>query len=100
MAFVYLLWNIQFQDLPKLYLAGLTLLLSVPCLIIWCICLLSAWRYERKDLELVSKQRLERAQEVTRSYNEAAASGGERSAQKLLVDCSEAQMSQDLIYTA
>merc|ERR1712241_968852 len=39
-----ILYNMRFIDLPKYYLAGLGLLLSVPCFLVWCCCLICASR--------------------------------------------------------
>merc|ERR1719401_1372739 len=60
-AFVYTLWFLKFDDLPKLYLAGFGLLLSVPCFVVWCMCIVCSSRFGRQDLMLVRAQRIERA---------------------------------------
>merc|ERR1712151_818405 len=66
-AFGYILYHVRFIDLPKLYLAGFGLLLSVPCFIIWCFCLVCASRYGRQDLALVEYQRIERGRQAAQN---------------------------------
>uniref|UniRef100_A0A7S2ICW5 Uncharacterized protein n=1 Tax=Zooxanthella nutricula TaxID=1333877 RepID=A0A7S2ICW5_9DINO len=63
-AFMWVLFRVRFIDVPKLYLAAFGLLLSVPCFLVWCCCLMCASRFGRQDMALVERQRLERAKEV------------------------------------
>jgi len=60
LTFAFVLWHLKFEEVPKLYLTGFGLLLSLPCFVIWCFCLVCSSRYGRKDLELVRQQRIER----------------------------------------
>jgi hypothetical protein len=106
-AFVYTLWSLKFEDLPKLYLAGFGLLLSVPCFVVWCMCIVCSSRYGREDLTLVRAQRIERAKvakakslgqalDVEANANPATAEDPEN-----LIDCSEAQFREwELVYSA
>merc|ERR1740117_2370601 len=64
LGFAYVIYHVRFVDLPKLYLAGLGVLLTVPCFVVWCLCLVCASRYGRKDLDLARRQRLERGKEA------------------------------------
>jgi hypothetical protein len=109
-GFGYVLWTTRFIDLPKLYLAGFALLLSVPCFLVWCVCLLSASRYGRQDMTLVQRQRLERGREAKRAAERAVAPGAQEMDEQAaagfprtqtIVDITEAQHQQwQLINTA
>lgn len=110
MAFGFVLWHLKFQEVPKLYLTGFGLLLSLPCFVIWCLCVVCSSRYGRKDLALVRQQRLERGKAAKQSAEnpelapDAAEAQSARERPVLpneLVDCSEAQCREwELIYTA
>merc|ERR1712151_1241776 len=65
LSFGYILYHMRFIDLPKFYLVAFGLLLSVPCFIIWCFCLVCASRYGRQDFAMVEQQRVERAREAS-----------------------------------
>jgi len=92
---MYVLYHLRFAQLPEMYLAGFYFLLSLPCFAVWCVCLLCANQYAKRDLALVQSQRLERAKELAKKdvvTQEAPADS--------LVDCSEAIMREyELIYT-
>lgn len=97
-AFMYLLFHVSFIDLPKLYLAGFGLLLSLPCFFIWCLCLVCASRYGRQDMALVQQQRLDRAKAVGQKMNWQTSNPNSVAS---MVDCSEAMHREwELIYTA
>jgi hypothetical protein len=110
MAFIYTLWNIKFENLPKLYLAGFGLLLSVPCFLVWCLCIVCSSKYGRQDLGLVRAQRIERAKAAKAQADGEAPDAAHRSIRgtpalpedpDALVDCSEAQYREwEFIYTA
>mmetsp|Transcript_38957 Transcript_38957/g.87727 ORF Transcript_38957/g.87727 Transcript_38957/m.87727 type:complete len:216 (+) Transcript_38957:1-648(+) len=111
-AFAWTLHHVRFINLPKVYLAGIGLLLSVPCFAVWCLCLVCASRYGRQDLALVQRQRRENAKEALKamqlpiSDDGTAASNFDAGLEVLgssggLVDCTEAQNRDwELIYTA
>mmetsp|Transcript_44920 Transcript_44920/g.103826 ORF Transcript_44920/g.103826 Transcript_44920/m.103826 type:complete len:635 (-) Transcript_44920:70-1974(-) len=95
LGFLWALSRITFDKLPQLYLAGAGLLLSVPCFVIWCVCLICASRYGREDMLLVEQQRRERAAKAVSGTAEQAPQATE------LVDCSEAQHREwELVYSA
>jgi len=102
--YVWVIWRIRFQDMPRIYLTGLGALVSVPCFFVWCFCLFCSYRYGREDVSLVERQRQERAQEALAAAGVVApdAGGGEgRLPAAGLVDCSEAGMRDwELIRTA
>lgn len=122
LAFGFVLWHLKFEEVPKLYLTGFGLLLSLPCFVVWCFCMVCSSRYGRKDLDLVRQQRLDRGKalkaklEGSNSEQAQDLAGTEartpevhdpaqlRSAASLpseIVDCSEAQCREwELIYTA
>lgn len=106
LAFTYFVYHVRFIDLPKFYLAGVGLLLSVPCFLVWCFCLMCASRYGRQDMQLVEKQRVERAREVAqKAHPQFDAEGCVVAANEIpvaeLVDLSEAiHREWEFIYTA
>lgn len=116
LMFLALLWQLNFTALPKIYLALLGMLFSMPFLVLWCTCFVCTSRYSRQDMALVRKQRLARAQEAKeriellvaeagggRQHQEASSSSTEAAAQEheLLVDCTETLHTEwELIYTA
>merc|ERR1712226_699655 len=114
---------IRFIDLPKLYISGVGFMLSIPCCLIWCTCVMCSSRYGRQDMALVEAQRLERAKlafdrqlkrrqeqglEVGASIEAHFAATADFAAQHFpdeqepeLVDCSGAQFRDwELIYSA
>jgi len=106
-AFVSFLWYLRFLDLPKLYIGALGILLSLPGLTVWCMCLMCASRYGRQDMELVLKQRRERGQAATQSSqgvvpNAATPVSTSTSSTTVdVVDCTEARLREwELIYSA
>lgn len=97
-GFMYLLYHVRFVDLPKLYLAGFGLLLSVPCFMIWCICLVCASRYGRQDMALAQAQRLERVKAMGQRMNWTVSNP---KSVATMVDCSEALHREwELVYSA
>jgi len=115
-AFAWFIQQIRFIDLPRVYLASIGFLLSVPCFAVWCLCLVCASRYGRQDLALVERQRRERAKEAAgpaaaqfaTTTPESAASAAEAgetpstaSSEADLIDCTEAMHHEyELIYIA
>jgi len=101
-AFFWLLCQVRFVDLPRLYLAVFFLMLSVPCFALWCICLVCASRYGRQDVALVERQRRTRAREAMRAAIAGVPGAAEADIDKAdLVNCTEAmQREWELIYTA
>jgi len=105
-AFAYTLWRASFEKLPQLYMAGFATLLSVPCFMIWCVCIVCSSRYGRRDLALVQEQRVSRAKlakEQLQGSSETADASNEDATKNEadLVDCTEAQNREwELIYTA
>merc|ERR1719215_2412969 len=103
LAFMYILYHVRFVDLPKFYMFCFGLLLSVPCFVIWCFCLMCASRYGRQDMRLVEQQRVERARQAAEQPPEAAAESGSGRAlgASELVDLTEAMHREwEYIYTA
>jgi len=93
-AFFWMLTQVRFVDLPRAYLAVFVFMLSVPCLAVWCICLVCASRHGRQDVALVEGQRRARAREAMH-----AAIAGVPGAPE--IDFDEAmQREWELIYTA
>lgn len=91
-AVLMVVYQVRFIDLPKMYLASFGLLLSLPCFLVWCFCLVCAAQYGRADLTLARKQRIERAREAC---GEPLAPGGQ------IVDCHESQMREyDMNFSA
>jgi len=101
-GFFYILWHMKFVYLPQMYVAGFGMLLTIPCFVFWCCCLICASRYGRQDVALVEKQRVERAREATAdASNQSAVQDGTNTAPITLVDCTEVQNREwELIYTA
>jgi len=62
-ATVWFLWQITFENLPRLYLAGFGVLIWYPFFIGYCCCLVFSGHYAKRDLNLIKKQRKERAAE-------------------------------------
>ncbi|CAK9028200.1 unnamed protein product [Durusdinium trenchii] len=94
---MYFLYHLRFAQLPEMYLAGFYFLLSIPCFAVWCICILCAGQYAKKDLFLVQSQRLERAKELARKDVRFT---GTSEPSESLVDCTEAlTRAYVLIYT-
>jgi len=110
MAFLYILYHVPFMMLPKLYLGLFVNLLSVPCFMVWCVCLVCTSRYGKQDLALVEKQRLQYAKtlleksapglgDAPAAAAEAAVPGSAAAAS--LVECTEAiHREWEFIYTA
>ncbi|CAE8588847.1 unnamed protein product, partial [Polarella glacialis] len=102
------LYQLRFADVPRFYLAGFGLLLSLPCFFVWCLCLVCSARFAKQDLSLVEQQRLESAKAQVQKEQVAElreAADDELSPQTLpsapLVDCTEAMSHEyELIYTA
>ncbi|CAE8594257.1 unnamed protein product [Polarella glacialis] len=44
------LYQLRFADVPRFYLAGFGLLLSLPCFFVWCLCLVCSARFAKQDL--------------------------------------------------
>jgi len=107
-AAAYFMYMVHLVDLPKLYLASIGLLFSLPCFAIWCCCLACASHHGRADQTLVQKQRQERAKQALLSMPSGLSGGpaaGEESpgdaAGPELVDCTEAQQREyEFIYSA
>jgi len=117
-GFAYAMFNLRFTELPQFYLAGLGLLLSLPCFLVWAVCLCCASHHGRQDLLLVKQQRLERARETLKRspFGLAEASGaaagaapgaaagtgaGQEPPSEALVDCSESYIREwDLVCSA
>lgn len=102
-VFGYVLWYSSFEKLPDLYMAGLGLLLSVQCFLIWCACIVCSSRYGRRDLALVVEQRLRRAKAAKDVVDPPSEEDPQRReiAPLDLVDCTEAQNREwELIYSA
>jgi len=101
-AFFWMLWQVRFVDLPRAYFAVFFLMLSVPCMAMWCICLVCASRYGRQDVALVKGQRHARAREAMRASTAGVPGAPEVDLDKEdLVNCTEAmQQEWELIYTA
>eukprot|EP00929_Paragymnodinium_shiwhaense_P003575 TRINITY_DN104150_c0_g1_i1.p1 TRINITY_DN104150_c0_g1~~TRINITY_DN104150_c0_g1_i1.p1 ORF type:complete len:714 (+),score=163.09 TRINITY_DN104150_c0_g1_i1:130-2271(+) len=110
-GFLYLLWNMRFLDLPKLYMAGFTLVISLQGLILWCICVACSSRYSRQDFLLVYMQRRDRARAALGQQQSTVGEPGQGGAdatpsanmgpQDELVDCTEAYFREfELIYSA
>jgi len=103
---LYALYHLKFVELPKMYLASFGLMLSFPCVIVWCLCLCCATRYAKQDFQLVHSQRLERAKAIVKQQGkdrelENSSSESPAAGQVLLVDCTEAIASEyELIFTA
>lgn len=106
LAFAWVCWHMRFIELPKMYLMGFGLLMSVPCFAIWCMCLACSSRYGRQDVELVKRQRLERGRAAAAGRaGPLAAPGPEAGTQEeqgtTFVDCTESQNRQwELIFMA
>jgi len=100
--YLWVIWRVRFIDLPRLYAAAISLLLSIPCFIVWCFCLMCASSYGREDLGIVEKQRQERAKNVLAAAGLAApeATGPETPPGSGLVDCSEATRDGVLMFSA
>eukprot|EP00927_Polykrikos_kofoidii_P052244 TRINITY_DN46023_c0_g1_i1.p1 TRINITY_DN46023_c0_g1~~TRINITY_DN46023_c0_g1_i1.p1 ORF type:complete len:691 (-),score=129.32 TRINITY_DN46023_c0_g1_i1:166-2238(-) len=106
-CFLVVVWHVRFEDLPKLYIWGFGLVFSVPCFIVWCVCMMLASRYGRQDLRLVENQRLERGRaQQAEPQGDAATAGSSSDAAttpngRVIVDCTEAHFREwALIYTA
>merc|ERR1712228_261475 len=102
---LFVLYHLKFVEVPKMYLASFGLLISFPCIIVWCLCLCCATRYAKQDFQLVHSQRLERAKAVVKQQGKDAEMGNASSesaaGQILLVDCTEAITAEyELIFTA
>jgi len=104
-AFGYIIYNLRFVALPRFYLEGIGLLLSLPCFVVWSICLFCASYYGRKDAAMVEEQRCERAKEALKrtsmgpSEPSGPQAGGAGEAE--LVDCTEASNREwELVYSA
>jgi len=104
LAFIYVLRGVKFLDMPKLYLIGFGLLLSIPCFLIWCFCLMCSSRYGRQDMMLVERQRVERANAVVEARGGIASKaeqGGADKATKDMIDLTEAMNREwTLIFSA
>mmetsp|Transcript_121171 Transcript_121171/g.338159 ORF Transcript_121171/g.338159 Transcript_121171/m.338159 type:complete len:196 (+) Transcript_121171:2-589(+) len=92
-GFAYIMYNLRFLELPEFYLEGMGLLLSLPCFVVWSVCLCCASHHGRQDLRLVKKQRLDRAKEALKhtpfGLAEAAGTGAAAGPNEALVECSE-----------
>jgi len=105
-AFGYIIYRLRFIDLPMFYLEGIGMLLSLPCFLVWSICLFCSSHYSRKDVALVEKQRQDRAKEALKKTrfgvpdsSAGQAAGGEGAVE--LVDCSEAANREwELVFSA
>lgn len=73
---MYILYHLRFAQLPEMYLAGFYFLLSIPCFAVWCVCLVCANQFAKRDLQLVQSQRLERAKELAKKDLAVRQDGG------------------------
>jgi len=71
LAFMWVLTNVKFVDLPRFYVACFGFLLSVPCFVVWCICLTCASRYGRQDMLLAQGQRIQRGRALVVTEKQA-----------------------------
>jgi len=105
-TFAQMIYWTEFLDVPRLYMTFFMLLLSIPCFMLWCCCLMCATRYGRQDMALVRKQRVERAKLVTKAppaeeLESQRAEPAEEPPAESLVDLTEAwQREWEFIFTA
>jgi len=71
LAFMWVLTNVKFVDLPRFYVACFSFLLSVPCFVVWFICLTCASRYGRQDMLLAQGQRIQRGRALAVTEKQA-----------------------------
>jgi len=59
--FIVVSYHVTFLSLPHFYITSARHLISVPCLMLWCVLLFVGSRYGHSDVKLVKRQRCERA---------------------------------------
>merc|ERR1719506_1461695 len=97
----YLLYHAHFEDLPQLYFMPIAYLVSIPCIVVACGCVVCTARYGRMDMALVRRQRLERGREADAKAPSPAQPPDEAQPSRPIVDCSESLYREwELIYSA
>lgn len=104
----YVFWNLRFMSLPRFYFEGIGSLVTLPCFVVWSLCLVCASHYGRKDATLVEYQRKDRAKEAIKNAGfgipepaAAPSTATQADSEPELVDCTEATSKEwDLVYSA